>query len=136
MCPNADPSHLFTIRVKLPGNITLVANAWEGTTTDGMGHSRIDVEAVLFQHDPSWSKPTRMVVFPRGSTWCGLPSHVPLDGKKAKGLVLSLLAMKPGDTDEDYFASYTSAQLTFATAYGDELAMVAEERYGDVPTSG
>ncbi len=37
--------------------------------------------------------------------------------------------MKPGDTDSDYFANYTSAQLAFASTYGDELSMTAEERY-------
>ena len=84
-------------------------------------HTRIDVEVKI---GPD-------VIFARGDTWCGVAAHVPLDGIEARALVMSLVAMRPGDTDSDYFASYTPAQLEFAETYGEALGCVRESRYCD-----
>lgn len=34
--------------------------------------------------------------------------------------------MKPGDTDEDYFAAYTPDQIDFVEEYSDEISQYAE----------
>ena len=70
-------------------------------------------------------------LFPYGSTWVGIPSHSSLDGNYAKEAVLSCLAMRPGDADSDYFASYTPEQLSWAEANGEELECVRAWRYCD-----
>lgn len=38
----------------------------------------------------------------------------------------ALVAMKPGDTDEDYFAAYTPDQIDFVEEYSDEISQYAE----------
>jgi hypothetical protein len=91
----------------------------------GDSHTRIDVEAILVREGGK-----RETLWPRGTTWCGMPNGTTIDGQRAKELVLSLLAMKPGDTDDDFFAGWTEAQLDFASRYGEELGMIAEDRYG------
>ncbi len=115
------PDHLFTLRAKCSaGDVTI--HAFDAQRTDHQtGHQRIDVVI----------KQGRKVVFPRGATWCAVNRWTAIDGKEARALVLSLAAMKPGDTDADYFADYTPAQLAFAEAFGEELSMVREERYGE-----
>jgi hypothetical protein len=52
-----------------------------------------------------------------------------MDGDGAKELVSSLIAMKPGDTDKEYFDNYTSEQLEWARQNGEYLSMLAEDRY-------
>lgn len=118
----------FRLRVKLSTGITLAVTAWDN---GGGAHNRIDVEAAILWDDGIHKRKRRDVVFAKGDTYCGLPSGKRTDSDDAKELALSLLAMKPGDTDEDYFASYTEDQLRFASSYGDELRMVALDRYGE-----
>jgi hypothetical protein len=112
--------HLFTLRVALSKGFATIY-AFDAYQTDSTGHSRIDVEV---RHEGK-------TIFPRGAMWCGTPSHVTVDGKAAKALVLLLVAMQPGDTDADYFASYTPEQIAWAEEFGDELNMAREARYGE-----
>lgn len=129
--PTSDPSYLFTIRFKLSSG-TVTMRAWEvfpflpngdrnPAFRDNDSHTRIDCE---LYHGGN-------VVFPRGSTWCGMPRGSSLDGNEAKELVASLFAMRPGDTDREYFDSYTPEQLAWAEANGEELGIEREIRYCD-----
>lgn len=52
------------------------------------------------------------------------------DGREAREHILSHAAMKPGDTDAEFFDSYTPEQIAFVEAFGDELSAVASYRYG------
>lgn len=72
----------------------------------------------------------RGALFPIGWSWVGVPRGTVIDGPKAKEAVLSLFAMKPGDTDPEFFENYTSDQLAFVNRWGEELSMLAAERYG------
>lgn len=69
------------------------------------------------------------VVFPKGQLTCAL--HAASDGIQARELVMSLVAMKPGDTDRDYFADYTPAQLEWCERFGEPLDMERMYRYCD-----
>lgn len=119
-----DLSHLFTLRVRLYRREhdprVIVIHAFDANRFDG-SHDRIDVEV---RHGGK-------VIFPRGATYCGLPQGYSLDGINAKELVLSLVAMKPGDTDDEYFASYTPEQLAWVEKHGDALGCESQFRYCD-----
>lgn len=111
---------LFTIRFKLStGWITMTA--WESPEYSSTGHTRLDCE--LRQNGKT--------IFPRGATYCGTPGHMTIDGDDAKELVASLFAMKPGDTDSEYFESYTPDQLEWAEQNGEELDLLKMDRYGE-----
>ena len=106
-----DLSHLFTLRVRLYNDEPqIVIHAFDAGRTHYHTHSRIDVEV---RHGGK-------VIFPRGQLYCGIPGTI--DGIAARELVLSLVSMKPGDTDEEYFAGYTPAQLDWATKHGEAIA--------------
>lgn len=49
------------------------------------------------------------------------------DSDEALGALLSFLALKPGDTDREYFDDYTPAQLAFAEEHGESLSMMADD---------
>src|SRR5580693_4288120 len=132
-----DPNHLFTLRVPVskwvppkPGQTigstvkTLVTiHAFDGGF-QAPNHNRIDVEVRM----------GGKTVFPRGATYCGLTQGFSVDGIHAKELVLSLIAMKPGDTDNEYFASYTPEQIEFAETFGEDLNMYRLDRCCDPET--
>jgi hypothetical protein len=116
------PARLFTLRVRLTDNSLVTINAEEEMAPQFGPQPRILVE-VIHKGQP---------VFPLGALWCSLApaSRATIDGLEARSLVLSLVAMRPGDTDSEYFSMYTAAQREWAEAHGEYLTMVAEERYG------
>ncbi len=117
---------LFLLKVRLSSHPRDVATiqAWDRPSppNNSTGHSYIDVEVSHMGQ----------VIFPRGQLYCGVNAYTSTDGEAARALVLSLVAMKPGDTDSDYFQDYTNDQIEWATAHGDEISMVRESRYGDL----
>jgi len=50
-----------------------------------------------------------------------------IDSNKAMGALLSFLALRPGDTDAEYFEGHTKRQLEFADEHGEELSILAME---------
>ncbi|CAB4126571.1 hypothetical protein UFOVP75_12 [uncultured Caudovirales phage] len=116
-----DHNRLFSLRFSLAGKRATVT-AWEGPMQGH--HTRVDVEV---KYDGA-------VIFPRGFTYVGIPGHASLDGIFARKCVLSLVGMKPGDTDREFFDSYSEAQLAFVKAHGEEISMVREMRYCDPDT--
>jgi len=113
-------------------DVTLAVTVWEGPWQPP-NHTRLDMRAILHwtENVGGVLKRKSRTIFKRGETWCGIPGQHSIDGKAAKEAVLSTLAMKPGDTDPDYFADYREVQLAFADAFGEELYMVKCDRYGE-----
>lgn len=127
-----DLSHLFTLYVALTnkehGNARLAVRAYDANhTSPDTGHRRIDVEVTLYETING--RRERRVIFRRGDTYCGVPRGTTLDGNEARELVLSLVGMKPGDTDAEYFENYTEEQIAFAERYGDYISCERERRY-------
>lgn len=123
------PDRIFTLRFLLPKlrgethSNCLIIHAFDANVSDPRtGHNRIDVMATL----------GGKVLFPMGQLWCGTNRWTGIDSAQAKHLVMTLLAMKPGDTDAEFFADYTPEQLAFAGNYGEELVLEANRRYGDL----
>lgn len=118
-----DPA--FTLRIRLykperdPRLIVIYAYDNCRPSWDESGRVRIEVEV---RHGGK-------VIFPRGVLYCAL--HGTSDGLKARELVMSLVAMRPGDTDDDYFADYTPEQLAWANEHGESLGIEREIRYCD-----
>lgn len=122
-----DPHYLFTLRCAVFRGIVVIHAFQNEKAYYAPTHTRIDVEVLLREGDEKKMR----TIFARGSTYCGLPGGHSFDGINAKDLVLSLVAMKPGDADPDYFQDYTLEQLVFATKYGEELDCVRQFRYCD-----
>lgn len=53
------------------------------------------------------------------------------DGDAAMQAAITGVAMKPGDTDSEFFEGYTEAQLDVVKEHGESLALVAYDRYGE-----
>jgi hypothetical protein len=115
------PDFLFELRVDTMKERVII-RAFDGGPERGNGN-RIDVEVCQ----------GGKVIFPIGKLYCGTPAcgGMSLDGIAAKELVMSTVATKPGDTDEEYFRGYTAAQLGWVTEYGETLAAIREFRYCD-----
>jgi hypothetical protein len=116
-----DPA--FTLRIRTAPTVgygtTIAIRAYDDLVPgwDNAGRVRLTVEV---RHGSA-------VVFPKGQLTCAL--HGASDGTAARELVMALVAMRPGDTDEDYFAGYTPEQFAWVTEHGEALDAEREHRY-------
>lgn len=129
--PDLGDQPLFTMRVYVNATRTsrgslVTIRAFEGPHVEP-NHTRLWCE--LWQGSPS---KRRKPLFPRDDFSVGVPGHETIDGRSARELVLSLFCMKPGDTDSEFFAHYTTEQLAFAETYGEELDTVRYARFPEL----
>lgn len=54
-----------------------------------------------------------------------------IDGDESVRGLLGFLSCQPGDTDDEYFESYTEAQLDFVRAHGEALSLASMEADDD-----
>lgn len=121
-----DPAFLFELRLRLCKDGLTVIRAFEAPLSRQAhrwttGHTTIDLQLVHCGRE----------LWARGSTTVGTPAHVSVDGESAKALALSLFALKPGDTDREFFDDYTPEQLEFAGRFGEEISMIQLDRFGE-----
>jgi hypothetical protein len=102
------------IRVFISGGFTL--RMWDTFTRDSRGQTVLAYEL----------KDGRTVVF-SGEDFAGSPMHAD-DSIETVASLLSFLSLKPGDTDREYFDSYTPEQMQWCTGgRADDLSMIAME---------
>ena len=61
-----------------------------------------------------------------GADFGASPCHA-IDADETLRGLLGFLTLRPGDTDADYFARYTEAQLAFARGDAESLSMYADD---------
>jgi len=116
-----DGSFLFELRVSVAGK-RLTVRAFESSKQQYISpHTRLDLEA---RYDGK-------VLFPLGALYIGVPSHHSIDSDAAKRSALGCFALKPGDTDADFFEDYTREQLAWVSAHGEELSLIVYDRFGE-----
>lgn len=119
-----DPNVAFQLRIKIfKDDPMIIINAYDHMKGkpqwDSAGRVCLYVEV----------RQGGKIIFPKGSLYCA--QHGASDGIEARENTLSLVAIKPGDTDEEYFSDYTPEQLAWCEKYGEELSMMRELRYCD-----
>jgi hypothetical protein len=56
-------------------------------------------------------------------TWIGVSPQHAIDSDDAVRSAIDAVAIRPGDTDDEFFDSYSPEQLAFANEHGEELMM-------------
>jgi hypothetical protein len=86
----------------------------------------------LTMHDnytgPGCAPSYRTVIFEGEDFGCS-PMHA-IDSDDALEGIMSFLTLRPGDTDEEYFASYTPSQLEYCDQHAEALSCEVENRFG------
>ena len=60
-----------------------------------------------------------------------IPTWYSITSDYAVKTVIGWLTLKPGDTDEEYFSSYTPEQLEFCKKHAENLVIEVETLFGD-----
>jgi hypothetical protein len=120
----SDSNFLWEMQVELWTGVATI-RAWRGKKS--VNHTRIDCSLSFKKYDGRPSEP----IFERGDTWCFLPNRYDPASKWGKELVMALFAMKPGDTDSEFFKTYTRKQLNWAIEYGAQLDLERQALFCD-----
>ena len=65
-----------------------------------------------------------------GSDFCASPLHADDSDSAVAGLI-GFLTLRPGDTDSEYFDSYTQAQLDYCSEHAESLSCACRDRFGE-----
>jgi predicted RNA-binding Zn-ribbon protein involved in translation (DUF1610 family) len=112
-------SHLRTVRFspyRRGAGPTFTLTMRDAGTTDNRGVTTIAYR--LTMREPGASKSA--VIFD-AADYHGSPGHGDDSDQNVEGL-MGFLTLRPGDTDEEYFASYTPEQLAFAASHAEALS--------------
>lgn len=55
-----------------------------------------------------------------------------IDSDASVACLMSFLTLKPGDTDDEYFAEYTPQQLDYCAKHAEMLSLASIDRFGEV----
>jgi hypothetical protein len=116
--PHAQDAHDSLRHVRLETGHTL--RTWDTGRTDSRGRTRIGYEL---------SAPDGAVLF-HGTDFRCSPLHA-IDSDESLRALCGFLFLRPGDTDREYFADYTSAQRTFAASSDCEYLAFLYDEGGD-----
>jgi hypothetical protein len=92
-------------------------------TTDNRGVTTIAYR--LTMREPGASKSA--VIFD-AADYHGSPSHADDSDQNVEGL-MGFLTLRPGDTDAEYFESYTDEQRAFADSHAESLSACVDWRF-------
>lgn len=76
-------------------------------------------------------KEGRRVVFSALTSETAAYGHHTVDGDDAVKNVMGWITLKPGDTDDEFFAKYTPEQLAFVRAHAEILSCEVMDRFGE-----
>lgn len=94
-----------------PDGQGFVLQIFDTRSTDHLGKSRL---AYRFLHNDK-------LIF-EGDDFCASPMNS-IDGLQTVAALLSFLSLQDGDTDEEYFDSYTPEQIEWRDAYAEDLSL-------------
>jgi hypothetical protein len=106
------------------GKLSFILSLWDTGSVDSTGKTRLAYRLVM-------KRPGRRFYHPvfDGSDFCASPLHA-IDSDETVKALMGFLCLRPGDTDREYFDSYTSDQLDFAEAHAEALQAEVYNRFG------
>jgi len=95
---------------------------WDTGLTDRYGKQRLAYELSMHQG--------RKTVLFKGHNLYASPVCA-LDSDATMRSIMSILTLRPGDTDKEFFADYTPEQLAFCARHAEQLSFEVWVRFGD-----
>lgn len=116
---------------------TALGHCWEHVRTWEQGAYRLDLWQI-YRRTPSLARSgdrsRESLAYElwhegAGPVFYGADFHTPgcVDSDEAVAALLSFLSLRPGDTDREYFDSYSPEQLEWAQEHGEELSAIAHD---------
>lgn len=96
---------------------------WDARSTDNRGVTTIRYRLTMTEGGK------RTVLFD-AADYHGSPSHADDSDANVAGL-MGFLTLRPGDTDQEYFDSYTPEQLAYAGSHAESLSFECMSRFGE-----
>lgn len=104
---------------------------WDTGRTDSMGKTRIGYRLSMgaARDQNVVGNPAVWTVLFEGEDFSCSPLHA-IDSDECIAGIMGFLTLRPGDTDAEYFADYTPAQIEYCEQWAESLACEVENRFG------
>ena len=102
------------------GYPTFKLEMWDTHKTDWRGQTKIGYRFT------ERSEPGDVEVIFEGEDFAGSPMHAD-DSIETMRSLLSFLTLRPGDTDREYFESYSERQMEFCIQHAESLSIFCYE---------
>lgn len=111
---------------------TFYLETWDTGRRDHRGTTTIGYRLRMREFaDPEIPGSTdRWIILFEGEDFNASPMYAD-DSDECVGSLMGFLTLKPGDTDRDYFDSYTPAQLDYCSRHAEALQLECMARFGE-----
>lgn len=107
---------------------TFTLVTWDTGRIDGDGKSILGYE--FRQHTAKSGRHADTIVLFTGEDFCCSPLYA-IDSDRCLATLLGFLTLRPGDTDTEYFDTYTAAQLAYCAEHAESLGAEVIARFGE-----
>jgi hypothetical protein len=125
--------HLRTVRFapyRKGAGPTFVLDTWDANTYDHHGKAGIAYRLVMVTDGKReilfWGDRSNGRLF-----WHPLCRGTGIDHNDTIRGLMGFLTLRPGDTDDDYFADYSAEQIDYAEQHAEALGLAVYDRYGE-----
>jgi hypothetical protein len=109
---------------------TFTLVTWDTYTEDAMGKSVIGYRLTKSAGVATPERGARHEVIFEGTDFA-VGRFTCIDSDEALASLMGFLTLRPGDTDDEYFAGYTKEQLAYAEAHAEALSCEVYSRFGE-----
>lgn len=109
---------------------TFALTLWDTGRTGNYGKAMLGYK--LTMKEPRLAK--SIILFEGEDFECPNWNGNAIDSDSAVEGIMGFLTLRPGDTDDEYFANYTAIQREYCAAYAEALSLAVSDRYCDPET--
>ncbi len=102
---------------------------WDTNTTGFGGKYVLGYRLSIGRQPNAANQPAAWNVLFEGEDFGCSPLYA-IDSDETLAAIMAFLTLRPGDTDAEYFASYTPEQLDYCSEHAEALASEVERRFG------
>ncbi len=127
----------YRLTMRQPATIDVQGNYGQGWETVCAEESWKEARAQVKTYRENERGPFRLkrvagavTVLFEGTDYGSSPCHA-IDSDRAVSGIMGFLTCKPGDTDSEYFESYTPEQLAYCSEHAEYLSYEVSRRFGE-----
>lgn len=106
---------------------TFALKVWDCNSVGLDGKSRLAYRLVMRDARKAHVKDLYRVIFEGEDFFCA--PHIAIDSDHMVESLMSFLVLKPGDTDQEHFSTYTDWQMQFCVDHAESLSLCVYDRF-------
>ena len=103
---------------------TFILHVFDLNSYDRMGKARLGYELRIRENG------NKSIILFKGEDFACSPMHG-VDSNETVKSLMGFLILRPGDTDQEYFDSYSVGQLAYCNKHAEALSLAVMNKFGE-----